>query len=86
MLDSSAVVIVCGIWVFWYGSIKMCKTKPLFLVKASVFTVASYIVIYFEFSALIITSPYAGRDKVRVGLVGLRLVECRVLVVICDPG
>jgi len=64
----------------------MCKTKPLFLVKASVFAIASYIVIYFEFSALIITSPYAGRDKARVGLVGSRLAECRVLVVICDPG
>lgn len=64
----------------------MFKTKPLSLVKASVFAIASYIVIYFEFSALIITSPYAERDKVRVGLVGLRLAECRILVVICDPG
>lgn len=69
-----------------YGNIKLCKTKPLFLVKSSVFAIVSYTVIYFEFSPLIITWPYAGRDKVRVGLVGLRLAECRVLVVICDPG
>jgi hypothetical protein len=31
------------------------KTKPLFLVKASVFAVSSYILIYCECSALIIT-------------------------------